>query len=80
LALTSHEVANRVWDIEDVIPGMVSGCGVVGFEATADLERYLLHLGQGEFAKGIPSLVVVPSDVCRMLHMDFGECTFHALG
>jgi hypothetical protein len=39
VVLTRDEMANMVWGIEDVIPGMAGG-GVVGFEAAAGLERY----------------------------------------
>ena len=40
VVLARDELANMVWGIEDIIPGMDGG-GVAGFEAAADLERYL---------------------------------------
>jgi hypothetical protein len=38
--LTRDEMANMVWGVEDIIPGIADG-GVNGFEAAVDLERYL---------------------------------------
>jgi hypothetical protein len=44
--LTRDEMANMVWAIEDIVPGLVRG-GVRGFEAASDLKRhFLINIGQ----------------------------------
>lgn len=40
MILTRDEMANMVWGVADIIPGIADG-GVNGFEAAVDLERYL---------------------------------------
>lgn len=52
--LIRDEMANMVWGIEDVIPGL-SGGGTRGHEAAADVRRYLLSLAPGASSAGSPT-------------------------